>query len=83
MFNARAASVVERVLSISLSIVPLDRARWVAAEALPGRSGDCCRVLRMDRVLATLASLGDKRSGATHDRGHRRMSCEELDYLRR
>lgn len=32
---------------------------------------------------ATLASLGDKHSGATHYSCHRWMACEELDSLRR
>ncbi len=82
MFSARAASVVERVLSISLSIVPLDR-----------EVGRCRSIARSIRRLlprfedgpafSTLASLGDKRSGATHGRGHCRMSCEEPGYLRR
>ena len=65
VFSARAASVVERVLSISLSIVPLDR-----------EVGRCRSIARSIRRLlprfedgpasATLASLRHKRSGATH-----------------
>ena len=47
VFNACAASVVEIVLSISLSIVPLDCARWAALKRRLQRSQEVCRLHRV------------------------------------